>query len=241
VTDALSAKKGKAVAKPKSKSVAATTATIETLSSDDEISATAAVLHDSPREYNSDSDEDGDVSHCKVSPPFRSKHLVWECQIHSLTDDFPVKTCALIDNGAHLVLIHPDLVNRLGLKKHRLHVPEIVDVAFSNQKKKTKLYNYVKLSLTSLDLSWTSRTVRAVVTLGLCAPIILGLPWLIHNLIVMDHATRTCIDKTTSYNLLNPAPVFPPAPPKRKLCGQIKITKADKKLVLAELMMVCND
>lgn len=109
----------------------------------------------------------------------------------NLTDDFPVKTRALIDNGAHLALIHPELVERLGLKKYRLHKPELVDVAFSKEKKKTELYYYVKLSLSSLDSSWTSRVVKAIVTPGLCVPVILGLPWLEWNSIVTDHAART--------------------------------------------------
>ena len=137
--DAMTAKKAKAVAKAVTKAVATTTASTETVNSDNEISATVAILPDSPSEYNSDSDEDWDMSRRDVSPPLHCKHLVWHCQIHSLIEDFPVKTRTLIDNGT-LVLIPPDLVDCLGLKKHKLHKPEIVDVAFSNQKKKTVLY-----------------------------------------------------------------------------------------------------
>ena len=119
--------------------------------------------------------------------------------------------------------------------------PELVDVAFNNQKSKTELYYYVKLSLTSLDCTWTSLSVKAIITPGLCVPIILGLPWLAHNSIITDHSARTCIDKKTSYDLLNPVPVVPPPPPKLKFHEQIKNVKADKKLVLAEVLMVCND
>jgi hypothetical protein len=116
--DALAAKKAKAVAKSVAKPVAATSAAVETVDSDDEVSATAAILPNSPGVYTSDSDEDWDVSHRDVSrPPLRSRHLIWNCQIHSPTNDFPLKMRALIDNGAHLVLIRPDLVDRLGLKK----------------------------------------------------------------------------------------------------------------------------
>jgi hypothetical protein len=122
-----------------------------------------------------------------------------------------------------------------------LHKPELVDVAFSKEKKKTELYYYVKLSLSSLDCAWTSRVVKAIVTPDLCLPIILGLPWLERNSIVTDHVARTCIDKINLYDLLNPPPIVPPLPPKPKLREQIKITKADKKLVLAELMMVVHD
>ena len=154
--DAMTAKKAKAVVKP----VAATTASIETINLDNEISVTAAILLNSPREYNSDSDEDRDMSCQDVSPPFHCKHLVWHCQIHSLIEDFPVKMHALINNGMHLVLICPDLINCLGLKKHKLHKPEIVDITFSNQKKITVLYYYVNLFVTFLDASWTSHLHR---------------------------------------------------------------------------------
>ncbi|KIJ96389.1 hypothetical protein K443DRAFT_124465 [Laccaria amethystina LaAM-08-1] len=103
--DALSAKKAKAIAKPTvkavtTKAVAATSAVVESVSSDDEISTAAAVLPDSDGQYNSDSDEDWDVSHCA-------------CQVHSLTEDFPVRTHALINNSMHLVLIRPETLNSL--------------------------------------------------------------------------------------------------------------------------------
>ena len=98
VTDALSAKKSKAVAKAVPKPIATTSSTIESVDSDNKISATAAILPDSPGDYTSDSDEDWDVSRHEVSGlPHRSKHLIWNCQIHSLTDDFPVKMRALIE------------------------------------------------------------------------------------------------------------------------------------------------
>jgi len=239
LTDALAAKKAKAVAKTSTKAIAAT---IEDVDSDEEFTTAAAVMPNSPGVYESDSEDYSDISGHDVSCPLHSKHLLWDCQIHGLISDFPVTTCALIDNGAHLVLICPELINQLGLKKYRLHKPETIDVMFGNKKKQgTELYNYVKLSVTSLDSQWTSCTVRALVTPGLCAPIILGLPWLVHNSIVIDHAARTCIDKKNAYDLLNPPKIVPPPARKLRLCEQIKETKADKKLALAELMLVCND
>jgi hypothetical protein len=65
---------------------------------------------------------------------------------------------ALIDNGAHLVLIHPDLAAELGLKKFHLCEPELVDVALKNANTKIRceLSEHMKLSLTSLDSQWTS-------------------------------------------------------------------------------------
>jgi hypothetical protein len=242
MTDVLAAKKGKAVSKLVAKPVAATSASIDAVDTDEDVSATAAILPHSANDYTSDSDEDWDVSRHEVShTPHRGKRLIWNCQINSLMTDFPIKTCTLIDNGAHLVLIRPELVEELGLKKYRLHKPEPVSIAFSNEKKKTELYYYVKLSLSSLDSAWTSRIVKAIITPGLCLPLILGLPWLEHNSIVIDHAARTCIDKINSYDLLNPPDIVPPPPPKPRLREQLKAIKADKKLMLSELMMVCHD
>ena len=116
-----------------------------------------------------------------------------------------------------------------------------VNTTFSKEKKKIELYFYVKVSLTSLDSTWTSCSVKAIITPGLCATIIFGLPWLEDNNIVTDHSAYTWIDKKNDYDLLNLPVMLPPTLPKLKIHEQIKSMKADKKLVLAELMMVCND
>ena len=135
-----------------------------------------------------------------------------------------------------------ELVAELGLKKYRLHTPKLVDVAMNNnQNSCSQLHDYVKLSLVSLDAVWTSKTVKALIAPGLCMPIILGLPFLIHNTIIMDHASCTCIDKCSQYDLLNPLPVSPLPPPKHRLKEQLKEMKADKKLMLVELMLVTNN
>ena len=238
VTDALAAKRAKSApaAKTSTKPVAATAP-----SSDEETPTVTAILP-SIDVYSSDSEEDAGISDHDVSAPFKSKHLIWHCQVHGLTTDFPVTMHALIDNGAHVVLIRPELVAELGLKKYRLHMPKLVDVAMNNnQNSCSQLRGYVELSLVSLDAVWTSKTVKALITPGLCMPIILGLPFLIHNTIITDHASRTCIDKHSQYDLLNPLPVSPLPPPKHHLKEQLKETKADKKLMLVELMLVTNN
>jgi hypothetical protein len=102
------------------------------------------------------------------------------------------------------------------------------------------LHHYVKFTITSLDNTWTSKTVHAIIAPGLCMPVILGLPFLSHNDIVTDHKERSCIDKKTGYNLLNPAIVSPPPPPRLRAKDQIKFSKAAKKLALAELTVVCK-
>jgi hypothetical protein len=40
----------------------------------------------------------------------QSSHLFWNCSTFSANNPFPVATSALIDNGSHLVLIHPNFV-----------------------------------------------------------------------------------------------------------------------------------
>ena len=169
--------------------------------------ATSAVL-------GNGSFSEGDTS---VSvPPLKSKHFVWKCNVDGPLVDFPVTTSALIDNGAHLVLIRPQLVAQLGLTVFDLLEPEQVDVAFdSSNKKKTKqlLTSYVRLSVTSTDGSFKSKPVYAVIAPGLCMPIILGLPWLEHNEIVCDHAARSCVVKSSNYNLLHPPKIVRKIPP----------------------------
>ena len=127
------------------------------------------------------------------------------------------------------------------MKKYRLREPEIADVTLKNDDTKIRceLLDYVKLSFTSLDCQWTSRKVKAIIALGLCASVILGLPFLQHNSVVIDHGNCTCIVKNSNYDLLNPPACNPPPPWKPRLCEQIKSTKADKKLTVAELLLTC--
>lgn len=134
-------------------------------------------------------DNDYDSSD-EVSAPLKSKHLRWNCLAPGPKTDFPIAVSSLIDSGAHLVLIRPDLVDNLGLPRLKLQTPEIVDVALNDKDapSRTELREYVKLKLFCPKSSWTSRTVLAVIAPGLCAPIILGLPFLKSNHIVVDHA-----------------------------------------------------
>ena len=182
----------------------------------------------------------GSFSEDDVSPPMRSKHFVAKFNIAAQHLDFPLTFSMLIDNGAHLILIHPEVVDTLQLERHLLKVPETVSIAISKTKKKVKmtLHHYVKFVVTSIDNAWTSKTVHAIIAPGLCMPVILGLLFLTHNDIVTNHKERSCIDKKTGYNLMNPTPVVPPPPPWMHAKDQIKFTKAAKKVTLAELTAV---
>jgi len=178
-----------------------------------------------------------------VSAPFRVPHLFWRCSVSSPTGSFPLTFDTLIDDGSHTVLICEELVDTLGLRHHLLPNPEEVELAMQTGKKKVivKLTEYVKLQLYNLNSWWTSKTVCAILAPGLCSPIILGLPFLSHNHIVIDHHARTAIDKTTGFDILHPVPLPPLAPLKKKLKEFFSELQQDHKLLVAELNMVCAE
>ena len=183
----------------------------------------------------------GSFSESDISPPLCSKHFIANFQVFADHLYFPLTYASLVDNSAHLVLIHPEVANELHLQCHPLKTPKIVSVAIEDGKKKKKktLYNYVKFTIMSTDNFWILKVIHALVAPGLCMPIILGLPFLVHNDIVTNHAERSCVDKKTGYNFLNPAPVSPPPPPHMHAKEQIKFTKVAKKEVFAELTEMC--
>jgi hypothetical protein len=109
-------------------------------------------------------------------------------------------------------------------------------------KQTIELTEYVKLHLYDLSNYWTSKTVQAIIAPLLCAPVILGLPFLTHNTIIVDHAAQTETDKTTGFDLLHPKPPPPPPPPpKQKLKDFFAELKEDRKLMVTELKMVCTE
>jgi len=228
-------KEGKSVPSAKGKAVAAVVNDEMSTPSEDEDDFVSAVMPSAVL-------GDGSFSEGDVSPPLRSKHFVAKFKIAAKHLDFPLTFASLIDNGAHLVLMRPEVADELHLERHLLKVPETVSVAIEDGKKKKKmtLYYYVKFSVTSLDNVWTSKTIHAIIAPGLCMPVVLGLPFLIHNDIVTDHAEHSCIDKKTGYNFLNPKPVIPPPPPRKRAIDQIKFTKSAKKAALTELKEICR-
>jgi hypothetical protein len=140
----------------------------------------------------------------------KCKHFIWNCLINGPFTEFPLKFSSLVDNSCHLVLIRPDVVERLSLTVCNLKIPESINVAIKDcKKKKMLLGTFVILRATSIDQQWHSKPVRAIIAPDLCMPIIFGFPFLSHNFIVTDHAARSCIDKKSGYNLLNPIPVSP--------------------------------
>lgn len=68
----------------------------------------------------------------------------------------------------------------------------------------TRLTEYVELEPAAVDGRWISQKVKAIIAPGCCSEIILGMPFLSHNQIVIDHEYRTCIAKKEKVDLLNP-------------------------------------
>ena len=191
--------------------------------------------------------DNSDTSFSSVSTPphIKSKHFIWNCTLTGLAVTFPVTKSSLIDNGCHMVLIRPDIVDLLGLEIFTLDQPELVDVAISFSKsgidrKKCSLVQYVKLRPSSPDSIFHSRLVHAVLCPGLCMPVIFGLPFLELNDIICDHKNRACIvqDKNLNYNLLQPLVRNEPPPPKLKLRDQILKNKSHKRDTLSELLEI---
>ena len=178
----------------------------------------------------------------KVGPaPFFEPHLWWHCSTD--VSDFMLQTInALIDPGSHAVLICADLVDTLLLHCRLLHKPKIIELLMESngQKSQIVLHEYVKLRLYNPSNYWQSRTVQVIITPTLCAPVILGLPFLVHNHIVIDHADRTVIDKISGFDLLNPKPLVTPLPPKPKLKNLFTRVMATRKLVSTELRLACQ-
>ncbi|KAJ7104802.1 hypothetical protein C8R44DRAFT_639620, partial [Mycena epipterygia] len=162
-----------------------------------------------------DSDDSVDSAASGVSEP----HLYWDFRMEGPMSNLPIDVRGLIDNGAHLVLIRKDLVQRLALRRSRLHKPVPISVALetNNAPSTAMLYEYIHFKALSNDLSYETKTVRALIAPNLCAPVILGLPFLTHNSIVVDHGDRNVIDKKSNYNLLDPVIASPPPPPRPKL------------------------
>src|SRR6202522_1756321 len=172
--------------------------------------------------------------------PISVPHLFWNATVWNCNDE-QIKVKCMLDNGAHLVLIRPKTVASLGLPIHRLTEPICISLALSASLDTVSHFSdYVYLTASSLDNAWTSRPVRALVAPGLCTEILLGLPFLVHNKIVVDHDARTAIDKSSSFDLLNVTRVARPTinrplSPKQKYKRVLNF----RKLMLKELKIRC--
>ncbi|KAJ7050610.1 hypothetical protein C8F01DRAFT_1000445, partial [Mycena amicta] len=220
------AKAATAKSKGKSKAVNAVIAEIDSESSssgseesddDDDVSIRDGVSPSVPSVSTSDIPAGPQTPH---AARHGSSLLMWECLIEGPLTNLPLSIRALIDNGSDLVLIHEDLVDKIGLRRRRLHKPVTFDVAVSSPSPSSNIITeYVKLPLLSRDYTYTSKPVRALIAPNLSFPIILGMNFLSRNHIVVDHHLRTVVDSRSQYDLLNPPPL--PTKPRKPLSPKL--------------------
>lgn len=104
----------------------------------------------------------------KLKAPLHLNHLFWRCAIAGAASGSKLVPVfdALIDLGAHTVLIRESLVVELGLKRKKLPQPEEVEMAMPGKgeaAQTTTLTEYVKIKLYCPVSGWGARTVRAIV------------------------------------------------------------------------------
>ena len=170
--------------------------------------------------------------------PFFVPHLRWKANYFSTASDFPVAVDSLIDDACPYVLIRPDIVIDLGLCIKKLKKIFRASSAFSTSE--ICFENFVTLQPSSLNNAWSSKPVQALIANDLCAPIILGLPFLQHNQIVIDYEHRSILDKKCNFNLLNEDSFL--RPPEKKITPHIKRKNFAKfrQLFVIELKWKCE-
>lgn len=189
----------------------------------------------------------------KLKAPLHVDHLFWRCAVagaSSETELIPVFD-ALIDHGAHAVLICESVVEELKLKRKKLSRPEEVEGAMTNPGEvgmTTTLTEYVKIKLYCPVSGWVACSVRAIVTPSLCAPIKLGLPWIGFNKILVDVSLRSAVCKTDGIDILHPIPrvtktIIGPVETECQLRRKARAVKAedDQKSRILKLIWHGND
>jgi hypothetical protein len=174
--------------------------------------------------------------------PFTVDHLQWEANVFG-GNEFPTRITCLLDNGAHLVLIRPETVADLALPIRKLTEPISVTLALEGKKTVNIFHDYVHLELSSVNNEWTSRTVRALIAPHLCTNILLGLPFLTHNNIVIDHEARSATDKISGFNLMNNDDKMPRKITKKMIPPKIKVKRIleNRKAMITELKEKCAE
>ena len=120
----------------------------------------------------------GDGSNSEyVLAPFFEPHLFFKCLVGGSTASFA---------------------------RCKLPQPKEVIMAIGDGHKIFTFDEWVPIAVISSDQSWTSCTVHAIIAPNLSVPLLLGSPFLSFNSLVIDHQLRTCIHKSSGYDLLNP-------------------------------------
>jgi hypothetical protein len=181
------------------------------------------------RSFNGDSDSSGTFSVSNLSSP--------RAMIFPLTFD------TLIDHGLSTILISKEYICKLGLHCKHIHKPYTAKLAMENngQKVEVKFSKYVKLQLHDPSSYWSLKTAHAIVAPGLCSPMILRLPFLLHNNIVVDASTHTCYCKKMRFQFVTSCCPCTTPSHKKKLRMFFKELQEDQKLMVTKLNMGCHD
>ncbi|PPQ76896.1 hypothetical protein CVT24_008781 [Panaeolus cyanescens] len=145
--------------------------------------------------------EDADSSVDSVIPS-SAPHLIWDCLSHD-DEGSPLRLSCMLDSGAHLVLVRPDIVKKLGLIPQRARKPQLMSLALENAVRTVKLFNYALITLTSLNSAFIAKPVIAFIVPDLCSDILLGMPFLTHNDISLHCRSRRVIHNPSGFDLLN--------------------------------------
>jgi len=174
--------------------------------------------------------------------PLTVNHLQWNANVFG-ENEFPTRITCLLDNGAHLVLIRPETVADLALPIRKLTEPISITLALEGKKTVNVFHDYVHLQLSSVNNEWTSKTVCALIAPQLCTNILLGLPFLTHNNIVIDHEARTAVDKISGFNLLNEDARMPCNRVKKMIPPKVrvKLILECRKEMIKELKEKCQE
>ena len=97
----------------------------------------------------------------------------------------------------------------LSLPICKLKNPLPISLALNGKETSTALDNCVTLTISSHNNAWSSHAITAIITPHLCTNILLGLPFLAHNKIIINHYACTAIHKPLGFNLLNETSVPP--------------------------------
>ncbi|KAI0083200.1 hypothetical protein BDY19DRAFT_900664 [Irpex rosettiformis] len=146
----------------------------------------------------------GDTDDSECVPSFSLPHFMLRAFVHSSSGPLthqPVRM--LIDCGSSTVLMRSEVAKALSLRIRKLPAPLSLNSAWGSQG--AQVTNWVKLRISLRSLAWTSHSVRCLIVDDLCAPVILGMPFLSHNNLIIDCNRRKVLDSNTGFDIINPS------------------------------------
>ncbi len=149
---------------------------------------------------------DGTDSDEEYVAPFHTPHLIWDYLLDSPGVSMPEKIKTLIDCGLHTVLIDSQVVDRLALWWRKL--PKLLQISLAIRQGEIRLVlkEWVKLVPSTVNSSWRSCPIHAVIAHNLACPVILGRLFLKINQFVINHNVSSCMSKLDGIDLFYKEP-----------------------------------